>query len=225
MLFALTLPLAGAAWWFLDNGSASSGAAIEPIRTIAVMPLKNLSGDPGQEYIADGMTEEVIGALAQFESLRVISRTSVMRFKTTSLPVASIAEDLGADAIIEGTVTREADRYRVTLQLIDAHTDTPRWSETFDRSSMGVLALRSDIAQEVADQISLELSPSEVVELTDTAIIDPRAYEAFLRGRAAIGTLPMAHEWAAEALSHFERAVQFDPTLQRLGHRWASAAC
>src|SRR5713101_869683 len=120
------------------------GATRPKITSLAVLPLKNLSGDPTQEYLADGMTEELIGRLAAIQDLRVISRTSAMHFKDTQLSVPEIAKTLHVDAIVEGSVMREGDRIRVHAQLIRAATDEHFWSETYDRDFRDVLALESE---------------------------------------------------------------------------------
>src|SRR2546425_352111 len=130
-------------------------AAHSKINSLAVLPLKNLSGDPTQEYLADGMTEELIGRLAGIHNLRVISRTSVMRFKDTQLSVPEIGKTLGVDAVVEGSVIREGSTMRVHAQLIRAVTDEHFWSESYDRDVRDVLALQSDVAQAIARKVEV----------------------------------------------------------------------
>ncbi len=139
----------------------AADASLAPIRSLAVLPLENLSGRPEQEYVADGMTEALIGELAKLRSLNVISRTSVMRYRQSGKSLPEIARDLGVEGVIEGTVTLEADRVRVTTQLIDARSDTHVWSDRYDRELKGVLTLYADLARVVAEQIALELTPQE----------------------------------------------------------------
>ena len=138
--------------YFMSRGRADRGAQPK-ITSLAVLPLKNLSGDPNQEYLADGMTEAVIGRLANLHDLRVISHTSVMRFKNPQLSVPEIAKTLHVNAIVEGSVTREGNRLRVTVQLIRGSTDEHFWSETYDRELRDVFSLQSDLAQSIAEKV------------------------------------------------------------------------
>jgi len=124
------------------------------IQSLAVLPLKNLSGDPGQEYLADGMTEALIGSLSGIHDLRLISRTSVMRFKNAELSVPEIAKTLQVDAVVEGSVIRDGNRIRVHAQLIRAATDEHFWSESYDRDLQDILALGSGVAQSIAERAS-----------------------------------------------------------------------
>ena len=128
------------------------------IGSLAVLPLKNLSGDPTQDYLADGMTEALIGRLSGIRGLRVISRTSVMRFKNPQISVSAISGTLGVDAIVEGSVMRENNRIRVTAQLIRGATDEHFWSETYDRELRDVLNVQSELAQAIAEKVA-SLSP------------------------------------------------------------------
>ena len=141
--------------------AADRSTARPPIRSIAVLPLKNLSGDPTQDYLADGMTEELIGRLARIHDLRVISRTSAMHFKDTQLSVPEIAKTLNVDAIVEGSVMREGNRIRVHAQLIRAATDEHFWSETYDREMRDVLTLESEVAQSIAEKVEVTVTGEE----------------------------------------------------------------
>src|SRR5690349_15046309 len=132
-----------------------------PIRSIAVLPLQNLSGDPAQEYFADGMTESLISNLAQIHALKVISRTSVMRYKNTTKSLPEIARELNVDAVIEGAVQRSGGRVRITAQLIQAPTDTHLWARNYERDQTDVLRLESEVAQAVADEIRIQLTAEE----------------------------------------------------------------
>jgi TolB-like protein/class 3 adenylate cyclase len=195
----------GAGWWLYPWPQTLS-----PIRSIAVLPLENLSGDPAQEYVADGMTGALIAELAKLDSLRVISRTSVMQYKGTRKPLQEIAQQLGVHGIIEGTVIREGDQVRVTAQLIDARNDTHLWADRFDHDLPRVLALQSDVARAVAEQIRLELTPAEHVALTTSRTVDPGAHDAYLRGQYLLGSY-VGPEGLARAIDSFERAIELQP--------------
>jgi TolB-like protein/class 3 adenylate cyclase len=171
-----------AGWWLLARGP---GPASRPglVRSIAVLPLENLSGDPEQDYFADGMTEALIADIARIRSLRVISRTSVMQYKNARKPLPEIARELDVDAIIEGSVFRAGDRVRIVAQLIQASTDHHLWSETYERSLSDILSLQREVAQAIAQEVQIALTPEERSELSATQRIDPEAYEAYLRGR------------------------------------------
>src|SRR4030095_1516478 len=160
------------------------GAPARPrITSLAVLPLANLSGDPDQEYFADGMTEELITNLAPIPSLKVISRTSVMRFKNSKEALGSIARALGVDAVVEGSVMRAGDRVRITAQLIDAATDHHLWARSYEREFKDVLALQSEVARDIAQEIRVQLSPDLKARLASARPIDPQAYELYLQGR------------------------------------------
>ena len=184
---------------------------LPPIRSLAVLPLENLSGDPEDEYFSDGMTEALISDLARISSLGVISRTSVMQYKRTRKPLPEIARELGVDGILEGTVLRVGGRVRITVQLIDARSDQHLWAEQYDRELSDVLALHSEVSRAVAAQIRLELTPQEQAVLTPTRTVDPRAYDAYLRGRELIGPTSLVHLWGSRAIEQLERAVEIDP--------------
>ncbi len=179
------------------------------VRSLAVLPLNNLSGDPEQDYFADGMTETLISNLAQIRALKVISRTSAMRYKGTSKALPDIARELNVDAVVEGSVQRAGGRVRVTAQLIHAATDTHLWSREYDRDTADILRLQSDVARAIADEIRVQLTPQERTRLARAQSIDPAAYDAYLRG--------VYHYWRfneadlKEAIGHFERAIQVEP--------------
>jgi serine/threonine protein kinase/TolB-like protein/Flp pilus assembly protein TadD len=153
------------------------------IASLAVLPLRELTGDARQQYFADGMTEALTASLAQIRSLKVISRTSAMQYAGTRKPLRDIAQELGVDAIVEGSVARAGDRVRVTTELIQARSDTHLWAKSFDRQLGDVLALQGEIARAVADQIEASLTADEKSRLTATRPVDPKAYEAYLLGR------------------------------------------
>jgi TolB-like protein len=219
----LLAAIAVAGWRiFAGGGGESSGAGISsPIRSIAVLPLENLSGDPEQEYFADGMTEALIGDLAKLRSLSVISRTSVMRYKQSDKPLPEIARELNVEGILEGTVMRDGDRVRITAQLIDARTDRHLWSDRYDRDLRDILALHSDVARAIAEQVRLELTSDERAVLTTTRPVDPRAYDAYLRGLQFRGPSTLVATWAPRAIEQFERVVDLDPDF---AEGWAALA-
>ncbi len=182
----------------------------QPIRSIAVLPLENLSGDPEQEYFADGMTEALIGELAKLGSLRVISRTSVMQYKRAPKRLPKIAEELDVDAVIEGTVSREGDRVRITVQLLNARSDTHLWNERYDRELSRVFDLHTEVARAVAAQVELELTPDERTRLAMQQEIEPQAVESYLRG------LQMLRSWRFQGglegmIGEFERTIELAP--------------
>jgi len=179
------------------------------IRSIAVLPLENLSGDPAQEYFADGMTEELIGKLAQIRSLRVISRTSVMRYKGGGKSLPDIARELNADAVLEGTVQRADGRVRVTAKLIHVSTDSLLWARDYDRDLTDVLKLQSDVARAVANEIRMQITSDEQVRLASAPSIDPKAHEAYLLGRHHYSK-DNEQGWK-QAIEYFERAIQIEP--------------
>jgi TolB-like protein/Tfp pilus assembly protein PilF len=168
-----------------------------------VLPLTNLSAEPDEEYFADGMTDALITTLAQIGALRVISRTSVMRYKGTRQQLPEIARALNVDAVVEGTVLRSHGRIRITAQLIHAATDTHLWAKQYETDLRDVLALQSDVARAIAEEIRVRLSPQEKSRLAGSRPVDPEAYEAFLRGR---------HLWYRRSPDALRRAIEY---LQR----------
>src|SRR5215469_11632285 len=179
------------------------------IRSIAVLPLENLSGDAGQEYFADGMTDAPVTDLAQISSLKVISRTSVMQYKGTRKSLPEIARELNVDGIMEGTVTRSGERVRVDAQLIEASTDRHFWARTYDRDLGDVIVLQNEVARAIADEIDAKLTPQEQARLARTQSVDPQAYEFYLKGR-------YLWNWRMEdslrkSIDYFQQAIQRDP--------------
>ncbi len=143
------------------------------IQSLAVLPLENLSKDPEQEYFADGMTDELITDLAKIASMRVISRGSVIRYKGSKKPLLEIARELNVDAVVEGTVLRSGDRVRITAQLIHAQSDRHIWAESYERDLRDVLMLQSDVAQAIAQQIKIKVTPQERQRLVASRIVNP----------------------------------------------------
>jgi adenylate cyclase len=179
------------------------------IDSIAVLPLANLSGDSGQEYFADGITEALITELAKISSLRVVSRTSVMRYKGKSEPLAQIARALRVRAILEGSVTKSGDRLRITVQMINAASDQHLWTEAYDGAIADVLELQSKVARDVAGGIQAEVSGDEKTRLMPCRKVNVEAYSQYLKARYFSRIL--TEEGQRKAIQHFQRSIQVDP--------------
>jgi TolB-like protein len=181
-----------------------------PIRSIAVLPLDNYSGDPAQDYFAEGMTDELTTDLAIISQLRVISRGSTTQFKGEHRPpTPEIARMLDVDSIVEGSVRRVGDRVRVTAQLIDARADRHLWARTFERDSRDVLAMQDELASAIAHEIDVHLTPGEQSRLTGARSVNPEAYDAYLKGRYFFNR--PSDENLSKAIGLFEEAVKLDP--------------
>jgi TolB-like protein/Tfp pilus assembly protein PilF len=189
-----------------DRLSSESAPRID---SIAVLPLENLSGDPEQEYFSDGMTDELIGQLAQISALKVISRTSVMQYKGARKPLPAIAKELNVEAVLEGTVRRSGDRVRITAQLIEAATDRSLWAETYERDMRDILELQSEVAQAVAREIQITVTPEESKHLASTFPVDPEAHEAYLWGNFFFNKESV--EGWRRAVDFYEQALEKDP--------------
>lgn len=200
-----------AAAYVLSQGRAGNAAQTK-IRSLAVLPLKNLSGDPTQEYLSDGMTEALIGRLSRMHDLRVISRTSVMRFKNPQLSVPEIARMLHVDAIVEGSVMQEGNRIRVTAQLIRGATDAHFWSETYDRELRDVFAVQAELAQSIAQKVQVTVTGKEHERLTAARPVAPEVYESYLKGRFAFDK-SNTRAAVEESIPYFELAIKLDPTF------------
>lgn len=179
------------------------------IESIAVLPLENLSRDPEQEYFADGMTEELISELAKISALRVISRTSVMRYKGTKQPLPQIARELGVDALVEGAVVRAGDRVRVTANLVQALPEKHLWAQSYERNLRDILTLQSDVATAIAREIQVKLTPQEQQRLASTRPVNPEAYEAYLKGLYSWHLFTV--EGFKKAVEYYQQAIQKDP--------------
>ncbi len=204
---AAALLLVAVVWWLAirDEPVGKPGE----ITSIAVLPLDNLMGDPDQDYFVDGMHEAIISNLARIGALKVISRTSTMRYKNSNKGVPQIARELGVDAIVEGSVLRAGDRVRITAQLIHGASDKHLWVEDYERDLRDILTLQADIARAIAREIEVELTPQEEIRLTGKKQIDPKAYEAYLKGR---------HFWnkrtnadMVTAIQYFQQALAREP--------------
>jgi TolB-like protein/DNA-binding winged helix-turn-helix (wHTH) protein/Tfp pilus assembly protein PilF len=191
-------------WRFRSRTPAPSG-----IRSIAVLPLDNLSGDASQNYFADGMTDELITDLAQISALRVISRTSVMIYKGARKPLPQIARELNVDAVVEGTVLHSGDQVRITAQLIEASTDKHLWSQTYAGELRDTLALQNRVASAIADQIRINLTPREQAELRSAKAVNPEAYQSYLKGRYFWNK--RTADGLKAALAYFNQAIEEDP--------------
>jgi TolB-like protein/DNA-binding winged helix-turn-helix (wHTH) protein len=197
-----------AAWLFRSRSHGPAG-----IRSLAVLPLENLSGDASQNYFADGMTDELITDLAQIGALRVISRTSSMVYKGARKPLPQIARELNVDAIVEGTVLRSGDRVRITAQLIDASTDKHLWSQSYEGVLRDTLALQNRVASAIADQIRIKLTPQEQAALRTVEVVNPVAYESYLKGRYFWDR--RTADGLRVALAYFNQAIEQDPKCAR----------
>ncbi|MDQ1693711.1 MAG: hypothetical protein QOH85_1246 [Acidobacteriaceae bacterium] len=198
-------------WLLLARQPAQEVKAAKPlqVRSLAVLPLENIAATPGQEYLADGMTDELIASLAKVRSLRVASRTSSMGYKGTHKPLSEIARELNVDAIVEGTVQRSGGNVRITAELVQTSSDRALWAETYENQVGDILALQQQVANAVVRQIQIELTPQEQKALTANQSISPEAYENYLKGK---------YYWSkrsetslTKAISYFELATKDEP--------------
>jgi TolB-like protein/DNA-binding winged helix-turn-helix (wHTH) protein/Tfp pilus assembly protein PilF len=185
--------------------------ATAPIRSLAVLPLENLSGDASQDYFADGMTDQLITDLGQIRSLRVISRTSTLQYKRTHKSLPQIARELNVDAVVEGTVMRSGERVRITAQLIQAVTDKHLWAHAYEGDLADVLTLQNQVAADISNEIRVKLTPQEQAVLRNTRIAKPAAYEAYFKGRYSWDK--RTPEGLAQATNYFEEAIRDDPSF------------
>ena len=197
---AIAVALAVSAWfaWRVSGERRSANLAAQ-VKTLAVLPLENLSGDPKQEYFADGMTDELITELAKSKGLRVISRTSVMQYKNARRPLREIGKELGADAIVEGTVALHESKVRVTAQLIHVRTDTHLWAQSYERDVSDVMALQEELARNIAGELRTTVASTA----KKAKRIDPEAHENYLKGRYAFlsGNGEASREYFAKAIA------------------------
>jgi TolB-like protein/DNA-binding winged helix-turn-helix (wHTH) protein len=182
------------------------------IQSLAVLPLENLSGDASQQYLADGMTDQLITSLGQISALRVISQTTAMQYRNPRKPLPQIAEELNVDAVVEGSVVRSGDRIRITSQLFDAPTDKQLWAQSYEGDLAGVLGLQNQVATAVAEQTRIALTANERTQLMSKPAVNPAAYEAFLKGnyfdKNTVETEP-------KALQYYQQATKLDPKFAR----------
>jgi TolB-like protein/DNA-binding winged helix-turn-helix (wHTH) protein/Tfp pilus assembly protein PilF len=202
----LAVTLTFASVWTWEKWRASSPPHIT---SLAVLPLENLSGDPSQEYFADGMTDELITDLASISSLRVISRTSTAHYKGTRKTVPEIARELNVDAVVEGSVGRSANKVRIRAQLVRAAPEEHLWAESYERDLPDVLALQRDVAKAIADEVKVKLTPEERARLARVGPVDPEAYRLYVRGRLSF------ENWTPDAVllarKNFQEAIAKDP--------------
>jgi TolB-like protein/Tfp pilus assembly protein PilF len=195
-LFAIGADRLGALWF------GSSG----PVRTLAVLPLRNLSGDPAQDYFADGVTEALTTDLARMESLQVISVTSAMQYKAAKKPLPAIARELKADVIVEGSVERSGNQVRITAQLIRAATDKHLWAETYERDSHDILALQDEVASAIAQQIETRLGGPKPSTPPKVVTVNPEAYETYLQANYYFD-----NQQLPKSIDYYNQAVKLDP--------------
>lgn len=210
---ALLLLVVGFAGWlvYLLRGKVASTPTLPlpgAIQSVAVLPLENLSGDPSQDYFADGMTDALITELSQIRKLRVISRTSVMQYKHTEKPLDQIADELKVDAIVEGSVLRSGERVRISAKLFQAKIEKALWADNFERNFTDVLALQSDVATAIAKEIQVELSSAEQSQLARSRSVVPEAYENYLKGRYELEK--RTPESFRNAGDYFQKAIEKD---------------
>jgi serine/threonine-protein kinase len=201
---ALTIVLIG--WCLLQFGPISGGPVVS---SLAVLPLTNLSGDPEQEFFVDAMTEALITDLSKIGALRVTASSSVMRYKGSDKLLPEIAEELNVEAVVEGSVWREADRVRINARLIEAETERNLWADGYERDATSVLALQGEVAQAIAREIQVTLTPEEKLQLTRAQMVNPEAYEDYLKGQFHYGKLTDPD--LETALQYFELALEKDP--------------
>ena len=183
--------------WFGSSGS---------VRTLAVLPLRNLSGDPAQDYFADGVTEALTTDLARMEKLQVISLTSAMQYKAAKKPLPTIARELQADVIVEGSVERSGNQVRITAQLIRAATDKHLWAETYERDSRDILALQDDVASAIAQQIETRLGGPKPSTPPKAVTVNPEAYETYLQANYYFD-----NQQLPKSIDYYNQAVKLDP--------------
>lgn len=205
----VAVPVAFLLVFLLIRFVLSSGSSRPPIRSLAVLPLENLSGDPSQEYFADGMTDELITSLAQISALRVISRSSMMTYKHTRKPLAEIARELDVQAVVEGSVLRSGDQVRITAQLIRVPVDEHIWAHSYEGDLRDTLVVQSHVAQAVAEQIRVSLSRTEAVALQGSKPIDVAAYDDYLQGRYYLSQRTGAS--LRQAIEYLKRSIAIDP--------------
>jgi TolB-like protein/tRNA A-37 threonylcarbamoyl transferase component Bud32/Tfp pilus assembly protein PilF len=206
---AIVLVLAGILWK-MSRPHSFPRAMPGAIQSVAVLPLDNLSGDPAQDYFADGMTDALITELSHIRKLRVISRTSVMQYKHTQKNLAEIARDLNVDAVVEGSVLRANGRVRISAKLMQTSVEQSLWADSYERDFTDVLALQSDVATAIARGIQVELSAPEATQLASSRAVVPEAYEAFLKGR--FEAAKRTPEGITSSQGYFEDAIAKDPT-------------
>jgi eukaryotic-like serine/threonine-protein kinase len=200
----------GAVVWKKKTAIGQAGTTSAAIQSLAVLPLENLSGDPKQDYFADGMSDALITNLSQIRGLRVISRSSVMLYKGKHVPVSEIAKDLNVDAVVEGTVLRSDDRVRISAELVRGQTQQNLWAQSYERSFQDVLSLQSDIARDIVKEIQIQITQQERARLSSSRPVIPAAYDAYLEGR--YDASQRTGDALTQSVDDFRRAIQLDPS-------------
>jgi TolB-like protein/DNA-binding winged helix-turn-helix (wHTH) protein/Tfp pilus assembly protein PilF len=209
-LSLLTLSVVAVVLWLVRTPSREAKTTAPP-RSIAVLPLDNLSGDASKDYFVDGMTDELITDLAKIGALRVISRTSVMHYKGTKKSLPEIARELNVDSIIEGSVMQSGNRVRITAQLLHAPADQHLWAETYERDLGDVLKMQGEVAEAIAQQVRAQLTPDQENRLRSARPVNPEAYGAYLRGRFSLTNEFTNPQKLQDAQRYFEESIQKDP--------------
>ena len=191
----------GLRWW--------QNASNNRIQSLAVLPLENLSGDPEQEYFADGMTEQLTADLSRITGLRVISRTSAMQYKKARKPLPDIARELNVDAVLEGSVVKAVDKLRITAKLIRGDPEENLWAKSYERDVRDVLALQAEVARDIAAEINIRITAHEAAQLSTNRRVDPEAHQLYLLGRFHFGRT--TEEGLRKSISYFEQAIAKDP--------------
>jgi TolB-like protein/DNA-binding winged helix-turn-helix (wHTH) protein len=206
-ILAIVALLQGVAWKQRLFGGTDTG----PIRSVAVLPMQNLSNDSSQEYFVDGMTDELITDLAQIRELKVVSKTSVMQYKGTRIPLPQIGRELGVDAVVEGSVLRAGDQVRITAQLIRTATDRHIWARAYDGDLKDVLSLQARVAEAITTQVKLNLTAEESGRLRRARAVNPEAFDLYLRGRYLWNERNV--EGFRKAIEYFNQAIEKDPNF------------
>jgi TolB-like protein/Tfp pilus assembly protein PilF len=214
-------------WSVFSNKRHDSGERLatsedqRKIQSLAVLPFDNMMDDPEQEYFVEGMHDALITSLSKLGSLRVISRTSVMRYKDTAKPMPEIASELDVDALIEGSVLRVGDEVRITAQLIDGSSDEHVWADSYDRNLRNVLSLLNEVAGAIAEEIHATLTPEQTERLSRARPVNLEAYDALLRGQQLFNTFRSNN--VRESIGYFEKAIEIDPEFAE-AHAWLGGA-
>lgn len=197
-------------WKFVQVGRHGTPATAESIQSLAVLPMENLTGDPTQDYFADGMSDALTTELSQIKKLRVISRTSVMQYKDKHESPAQIAQELGVDALVEGSVLRSGNRVRITAALVQPQTGQNLWTRSYERPDTDILGLQGDVAHDIVTQIQIQLTQPERERLAKTRTVIPVAYDAYLQGNYYASK--RTGDTEKEAVAAYRQAIQLDPT-------------
>src|ERR1700730_4459547 len=210
LTFAVVIAISGV-FFLVRSRAVPAAASVAPakIRSIAVLSMTNMSGDPSQDYLADGITEAITTDLAKFHSLRVVSRTSAMQYNGRKKPLPEIARELHVDAIVEGALMRSGSHVRVTAQLTRAANDEQIWAELYDRDVRDLLALQNDVARDIAEHVQAQITIQDNQRLSTARPLDPRAHEEYLKGRFFWNK--RTENGYLDAIDHFLRAIQIDP--------------